>query len=127
MTGHSIQNCVFFAPPNSWVIVFMGLITTRLKISSSTQGIQDIFILFFSVFSTSFHVWAVYVVFVLRSYYGRTTVVLRYEMSRSVFTNSSVPMRKRLLIQQLVTSNATNNFRHRIFSLASKLSTQNNE
>ena len=51
-------------------------------------------------------------VYVLFSHYGRTTVVLRYEMSRSVFTNSSVPMRKRLLIQQLLTSNATNQFRH---------------
>ena len=41
---------------------------------------------------------------VLRSYYGRTMVVLRYEMSRSVFTNS-------IADQQLLTSNATNNFR----------------
>ena len=57
----------------------------------------------------------------------RTTVVLRYEMSRSVFTNSSVPTHKRLLVQQLLTSNATNNFRHRISSLASKLSTQNKD
>ena len=67
-----------------------------------------------------FTVWALYVLF---SYYGRATVVLRYEMSHSVFSHSSVPTHKRLLIQQLVTSNATNNFRHRISSLASKLST----
>ena len=57
----------------------------------------------------------------------RTTVVLRYEMSRSVFMDYSVPTHKRLLIQQLLASNATNNFRHRISSLASKLSTQNKD
>ena len=32
VTGHSIHKLRIFAPPNSWVIVFMGLITTRLKI-----------------------------------------------------------------------------------------------
>ena len=127
MTGHSIQKLRVFAPPNSWVIVFMGLITTRLKILSSIQGIQDIFILFFSVFSTSFHCMGQNNVNVQFSYYGRSTVVLRYEMSRSVFTNSSVPTHKRLLIQQLLTSNAANNFRHRISSFASKLSTQNKD
>ena len=94
---------------------------------NSIQGIQDIFILFFSVFSTSFHCMGQNKVNVLFSYYGRSTVVLRYEMSRSVFTNSSVPTHKLLLIQQLLTSNATNNFRHRISSFESKLSTQNKD
>ena len=67
MTGHSIQKLRIFAPPDLWVIVFMGLITTRLKIQYSIQGIQDIFILFFSVFSTSFHCMGQNKVYVLFS------------------------------------------------------------
>ena len=55
-----------------------------------------------------------------------TTVVLRCEMSHSIFMDSSVLRCKRLLIQQLLASNATNNLRHRI-SLASKLSTQSKD
>ena len=32
VTSHSIQKLRIFAPPDLWIIVFMGLITTRLKI-----------------------------------------------------------------------------------------------
>ena len=57
-------------------------------------------------------------IYVLLSYYGRTTVVLRYEVSHSVFTNSSIPTHKQLLVQQLLTSNAINKFRQLIICIA---------
>ena len=104
-----------------------GVNYDAVKNTVAVCRVYKTFILFFSVFSTSFHCMGQNKVYVLFSYYGRTTVILRYEMSRSVFTNSSVPTHKRLLIQPLLTSNATNNFRHRISPLASKLSTQNKD
>ena len=62
-----------------------GLITTRLKYSSSIQGIQDVFILFFSVFSTSFHCMGQNKV-VLRSFYGTKCPVPFLRMGSSKFT-----------------------------------------
>ena len=55
-----------------------------------------------------------------------TTVILQYEMSHSIFVDSSILTYKRLLIQQLLALNATNNFQHSI-SLTIKLLTRSKD
>ena len=74
MTGHSIQKLRNFAPPNSWVIVFMGLITTTVKNTVAVYRVYKTYLFCSFPFSQLlFTVWAK-IKFSYYGRYGRSTV-----------------------------------------------------